>query len=227
MTKPIRESARLPGPDVSPLVHPLDVPEARPSFRRAMLLSVIASPAVVFLVGAVVWVLTHAALGTAGAAITVGVAGWMASRSASGQAWDYIPRRRQDRARPWPRGWQLAADVTHVTALVVGGGLIVIDLTRSAVPDAAVYALGNLAALVVLVGLEPGVRPWRPASLSTWVRAGTALLAAAAVWLVAGISVETVLTHLGLFALGAGVLAAVHVLWWASTRRGRARDSLE
>jgi hypothetical protein len=103
----INELVDLPDPATHPLVHPLDLPQARRPFRTSWLIGARTSPPVAALVAVIVWFASHNYLVplVAGAAI-VGF-GELAGRVYREQAWAFIPRRRQDRRRPRPALWEL------------------------------------------------------------------------------------------------------------------------
>ena len=105
----INELVDLPDPATQPLVHPLDLPQARRPFRTAWLIGALTSPPVAALVAVIIWFASRSYLVplVAGAAM-VGF-GQLAGRAYREQAWGFIPRRRQDRRRPLPALWELGA----------------------------------------------------------------------------------------------------------------------
>ena len=134
----LRELVDLPDPSVQPRVHPLDLPEARESFRTGWAISVLAGPAVGVALAAVAWSLSSSYLVAAVAGLSLILLGAVASRDRLSEAWEYIPRKRQDRRRRLPIAWDLVEGIT------IGGSValtVVIVADRLAEPD-----------------IEPGVR---------------------------------------------------------------------
>jgi len=120
----VREEVTLPDPEVQRLVHPLDLPEARPSFRTGWLIGALTSVPVSALVAAILAYAARSALPPIIAFLALTVLGALAGRWYTDRAWDYIPRKRQDRARPLPRSWELAS--AGVLALVLGVALVLV-----------------------------------------------------------------------------------------------------
>ncbi len=80
------------------------------------------------------------------------VFGALARRWFTDRAWDYIPRKRQDRERPLPGAWEVGAGA--ILALVLGAALllIVFRLDRDDVPVAVrSYTFGMVAVAAALV----------------------------------------------------------------------------
>lgn len=149
----INELVDLPDPTTHPLVHPLDLPQARRPFRTAWLIDALTSPPVAALVAVIVWFASRTWLVPllAGAA-TVGF-GQLASRSHRDQAWAFIPRKRQDRQRPLPASWELGAGLALAAVLAVALLLAVFRLDQpdvSAGVREATFGMGAAAALLVL-----------------------------------------------------------------------------
>lgn len=151
----IAELVHLPDPAVQPLVHPLDLPEARGHFRRWWLIGVLTSPPVAFCVAALVWFASQSyvvPLIAAGALVVVGV---LASHLLSDEAWAYIPRRRQDRARPLPISWDLGSAVL-VAALLAA--VLVLVAFRLSQPDVAPQVRAFTFGMGAAVGLMEVVK---------------------------------------------------------------------
>jgi hypothetical protein len=149
----INELVDLPDPATRPLVHPLDLPQARRPFRTSWLIGALTSPPVAALVAVIIWFASRNYLVPliAGAAI-VGF-GQLASRVYLDQAWAFIPRRRQDRERPLPALWELGAGLALAAVLAVALVLVAFRLDQ---PDVSVevreftFGMSTVAALLVL-----------------------------------------------------------------------------
>lgn len=155
----IIEIVDLPDPAVRPLVHPLDVPPARRELLRSWLLTTFASPAVALCIAALIWFTGHAYLPPVLAGVTIIVFGVVAGRWFADRAWDFIPRKRQDRGRALPISWDLvgaivAAVALFVTLLLVAHRLDQSDVSRP-VRDAT---LGVAVAVALLMIAELVVR---------------------------------------------------------------------
>jgi hypothetical protein len=152
----INELVDLPDPTTHPLVHPLDLPQARRPFRTAWLIGALTSPPVAALVAVTIWFASRSYLVplVAGAAV-VGL-GQLASRAYRDQAWAYIPRRRQDRQRPLPAPWELGAGLALAAVLAVALVLVAFRLDQ---PDVSAgvreltFGMGVGAGLLVLADL--------------------------------------------------------------------------
>lgn len=150
--KEIREEIELPDPAVQPLVHPLDLPEARSSFRRGRLIGAFTSLPVAALLAALVGYLGHTVVGPIALFVALVVIGTVAGRCDIGRSWDFIPRKRQDRGRPLPQSWDLVS--AGVLALVLGGALLVVvfRLDHDDVPvEVRAFTFGGAAVATLLV----------------------------------------------------------------------------
>jgi hypothetical protein len=148
----IEEVVALPDPSTQPLVHPLDLPEARTLFRRGWLVGAISSLPVAALIAAVVAYAGRNAVGPIAVFLALTVFGTLARRWYTDRAWDYIPRKRQDRARALPAAWELAS--AGILALVLGVALllVVFRLDHGDVPvDVRSYTFGMCAVAALLV----------------------------------------------------------------------------
>jgi hypothetical protein len=148
----IEEVVALPDPQTQPMVHPLDLPEARTLFRRGWLVGALTSLPVAALVAAIVAYAGRNAVGPIAVFLALVVFGTLARRWFTDRAWDYIPRKRQDRERPLPALWDLGS--AGILALVLGGALllVVFRLGRDDVPvDVRSYTFGMAVVVAVLV----------------------------------------------------------------------------
>jgi hypothetical protein len=202
----IREEVDLPDPDVQPLIHPLDLPEARSLFRNGWVVGACTSLPVAALVAGIVAYLGRNAVGPIAVFLALVVFGAMASRWFTDRAWDYIPRKRQDRARPLPRLWDIAS--AGVLALVLGVALllIVFRLGRDDVPaDVRSYTFGMCAVAALLVVADAVIGLIRPSGR----RRALASLPGVAV-----VAVATILAYARWFDGDAGATA---LFWGALT----------
>ncbi|QSB13332.1 hypothetical protein JQS43_17090 [Natronosporangium hydrolyticum] len=148
----MEETVALPDPDTTPLVHPLDLPEARPLFRTGWLVGAVTSVPVAALLAAIVGYTGRTiAVPVIVFVVLVGV-GALASRWLTSRAWDYIPRRRQDRDRPLPPLWEIAS--ASILALLLGAALVLVvfRLGRDDVPaDVRAFTFGMCVVVALLV----------------------------------------------------------------------------
>lgn len=186
------ELVQLPDPAVQPLVHPLDLPEARGTFRRAWVVSTLSDPAVALCVAALVWAASRNVLAPVLAGVSLIGFGALAGRFFDGEAWAYIPRRRQDRGRPLPAAWDLTSSVLFGVLLAAGllatvgrlaQGDIPVDVRRFTLGMAVAAAAVIVADFVVKVGTRRGAarrRAW--SSLPGVIAVVGSVLAAVLVW---------------------------------------------
>lgn len=150
----IVELVELPDPEVQLLVHPLDLPEARRWFLRLWLVGVVTSPPIAFCVAGLVWFATQsyvAPLIVGGVLIAVGT---VTAHYLTDCAWEYIPRRRQDRQRPLPMTWELGSSLLFALLLAAVVLLVAQRLGRPDVPDevrAVIWGMGAAAGLLIVV----------------------------------------------------------------------------
>jgi len=148
----MQETVPLPDPDVQPLVHPDDVPPARELWHRAWLFSLAGSGCALFLLGAVAWALTGSWLPPTATVLSVGAVAWFSQRRLSEAAWDHIPQRRQDRARPETARRLVASHLLDAGALAAGAVALAVWADRAGQhPGLRTWFLWAGAALVLLV----------------------------------------------------------------------------
>lgn len=128
----ISELVDLPDPDVQPLVHPLDLPEARRAFGRYWLIATLTDPPVGLCVGGLLWFAMHSPVVPVIVGLLIVALGWFARRPCLDTAWAFIPNKRQDRQRPLPLGLDLASRALF--ALLFAAGLLLVA-ARLARPD--------------------------------------------------------------------------------------------
>jgi hypothetical protein len=159
----MEEMVTLPDPEVQPMVHPLDLPEARKLFRQGWLVGACTSLPVATLIAAIVAYAGRNAVGPIAVFLALVVFGTLAARWFTDRAWDYVPRKRQDRDRPLPRRWDIAS--SGILALVFGAALllVVFRLDRDDVPvDVRGFTFGMCAVAALLVILDAIVGLARP-----------------------------------------------------------------
>jgi len=160
----MEELVDLPDPETQPLVHPLDLPEARIQFRNGWLVGSATSLPVAALVAGIIAYLTRGVVAPVVAFLALTVLGTLASRWAISRAWDYIPRKRQDRARPLPRSWDVGGGAILALTLGVALLLIVFRLDDADVPlDVRSFTFGGCAVAALLVVADAVLGLLRPA----------------------------------------------------------------
>ena len=164
--KPVTEVVDLPDPAVQPLVHPLDLRPARRPYRFSVLIASATSLPVGLCLAALVWFATHSFLVPVIAGVTLVGFGALAARHFEQEAWAFIPRRRQDRARPMPATWQLASGLSFAVLLASALVLVTVRLQRPDVaPPVREFTAGAAAATGLLVVADQirALLAWRPA----------------------------------------------------------------
>jgi hypothetical protein len=216
----MEEIVDLPDPATQPLVHPLDLPEARTEFRNGWLVGAATSLPVAALVAGIIAYLSRGVVGPIAVFLALTVFGTLASRHCLNRAWDYIPRKRQDRDRPLPRSWDLAAGAILALALGAALLLIVVRLDDADVPvDVRSFTFGGCALAALLVVADAVFGLLRPARRTRALASlpGVAVVAVAAVlawtaWF-DGDANGPLLFWGALTVAVAGVLAAAGKLW--------------
>lgn len=155
----IKEIVDLPDPAVQPLVHPLDLPPARPDFRHYWLATTFASPSVGLCLAAIIWFASHSYVPPIIAGVAVIVFGLVTQHVKANRAWDFVPRKRQDRRRPLPLTWDLIGALVAAAALFVTLFLVANRLSQSDVSrDVRDSTFGIAAAVALLMLAEFAVR---------------------------------------------------------------------
>lgn len=140
----------LPDPAAQPLVHPLDLPQARNALRWSWLIGALTNPPVVLCIAALVWFASQSYIAPLLAGLPMIVFGPLASRHFRDDAWAFIPRSRQDRGRPLPILWELASALVFAALLAVTLLLVTIRLSQPDVPR-------SVRAFIVGMALVEGV----------------------------------------------------------------------
>lgn len=212
----LHERVALPDPESQPLVHPLDLAEARGPYRRAWLFSLLASAEVLLLVAAAAWWAAQTYLAPALALMSTGAIAWLAQRHHAADAWGHIPRRRQDVDRPDPWGWATLRLLVTSVSLVAGTALILAGLDGQGFDRAVrTYATGAALGLGVALVVTTAVTWWprRPSvALAAVAWAGLCVVVGSVVVWFAGWVPRS--PDLLTAVLGAAVLLGVHAAWW-------------
>ena len=149
----VTEIVDLPDPAVQPLVHPLDLPEARGHFRRSWLIDSATGPGVAACLAAVVWFASNSYVVPLIAGFAVLVFGRLAAGFSEREAWAFIPRKRQDRARTLPWTWRLGSGLTLAVLLAAAIVLTAFRLERTDISDpvrTVTFGMGAAVAVLVL-----------------------------------------------------------------------------
>jgi hypothetical protein len=162
----LTELVDLPDPAVHPLVHPLDLPQARRAFRLSWFIAASTSPAVGLCAAGIVWFASRNALIPLLAAAVIVGCGRLASRYHLDRAWAFIPRKRQDRRRRPPLRWEIGSGLVLAVVLAAALLLVAVRLDR---PDIAVsvreytFGMGAAAGVLVIIDLVDRVTRRRSA----------------------------------------------------------------
>lgn len=239
--KTIHEAADLPDPAIRPLVHPLDLPQARKPFATAWWLSVLTTPTVFFGMAAVLWAISNNYVTPIVVPIIVVVAAVFARKYYLSEAWAYIPRKRQDHSRRMPTSWSVLKSA--LSALIFLFGLIALIqwFVNQSLPSAvSAYSVGMGAGLVLIMVINlvwTLVTPSRlNASLGGWLPQLVSLLVVTAA-LAYGYQALTATGAPDAWAtldllIGAAIIVGVQVaLWfgklWAARQSAREETSTE
>lgn len=150
--KDIKETVDLPDPKVQPLIHPLDLPQAKKSFALAWWLSALTLPTVFFGIAAVLWAISTNYVTPVLAPSIMAVCAVFARKFHLSEAWAHIPRSRQDTSRRVPIVWSTVRSA--VAALVFLAGLIALIqwlIDRELPPEVTAYSAGACAGVVAIM----------------------------------------------------------------------------
>lgn len=216
--KTVRELVDLPD---RPLVHPLDVADARPPYLISWLLSVLTSPAAVAVLVVVLWFVARPRFVAPVVGVLVLVAGQAAAAWYRREAWAFIPRGRQDRDRVLPL-WDVARAV--LLAVAIGVAMCLLAWRLRQLDGIVDYVAGAYAGIALIVAVQAGWAALR-------ARQREALLALPGLAAVVVATVYAVLpgVDVGTAVLGAAVTVGVQAAWslgeayrrraWRSPRR--------
>ena len=236
--KTVRETVALPDPAEQPLVHPLDLVDARRPFVVSWWGSLLAMPTVVFFLAAVLWGLSNNYVTPIVVPIALAVGARLLAAHLRREAWAYIPRKRQDSTQRVPMRWSIIRSVVSTAALLAGLILLTLWLVEHE-PDEGVlgYILGSALGIVILMvgGLvwTASVPPRLRLLLDSWILQSTRLVAVGAAILVGclviGEQYDFADFDLSNVLIGAGVIIAIQAIWWLTClwqfRRTAARSA--
>lgn len=225
----IHEAVALPDPAVKRLLHPTDLPEARPLYLRGWWFGRLCSVPVVVAIGGVVWMLSGNLFATIAAPSSTFVIALIASRWHHARAWDFIPRKRQD--AEGARSWRLLASVLDAAALVITAVALILATSVRPLSDGVVaFAAGAAAGVALMQILEliaaiAGTRD--PAALAERLVMIAAVAASSVIIAVLGLDDPWTPEHSTSAILGAATILVAQSLWWivtvARNRRDRSR----
>lgn len=235
--KNIHEAVTLPDATTHPLVHPLDLAEARKPFVVAWWLSVLTLPTVFFALAAMLWSISNNYVTPILVPVVVIGGSVFARRYLESEAWAHIPRKRQDRGRQMPVVWSILKAAISALALLFGLILITLWLVDRDLPaDVTAYIVGMGAGVLVLMVLNllwTLLAPTRlTRELGGWAAQFISLIVVAAAL---GYGYLVFREHGGAeswkvsdIVTGAAIIIGVQVLWWLSRLwPARRRDHTE
>ncbi|HEX4215894.1 MAG TPA: hypothetical protein VIA06_21450 [Candidatus Dormibacteraeota bacterium] len=147
------ELVDLPDPKERPLVHPLDLPEASRLYRTSWLIGTLTNASIALCISAILWYIGRDYIGPVSAFIAIVAGGALARSGYEHRAWEFIPRKRQDRERPLPIVLELASAL--VLAAVLAAALVLITLRLhegDIIPGVRdfIFGMGIAACLIAL-----------------------------------------------------------------------------
>lgn len=220
----MHEAVSLPDSAVKRLVHPTDLAEARALYLRGWWFGLLCSLPIVVAIGAVVWTLSGSLLATLAAPISTFAIALAASRWHEARAWDFIPRRRQD--REGAGSWRLLAAALDAVALLVTAGAVIVAVNSTPVSQGVVaYAVGSGLGVAVLQIVEIAAGVVRRLNGTSIVRRVILLVAVVAASVLVAVfgSVARSQESFMLAGVGMATVLLAQLLWWAFTRRNRQR----
>lgn len=220
----MHEAVSLPDSAVKRLVHPTDLTEARALYLRGWWFGRLCSLPIVVAIGAVVWTLSGNLLASLAAPISTLAIALAASRWHEARAWDFIPRKRQD--REGAGSWRLLAAALDAVALLVTAGAVIVAVNNTPVSQGVVaYAVGSGLGVAVLQIAEIAagvVRRLNGTSIGRRVILLVAVVAASVLVAVFGSGTWSQESYV-LAGAGMATVLLAQLLWWAFTRRNRQR----
>lgn len=220
----MHEAVSLPDSAVKRLVHPTDLAEARALYLRGWWFGRLCSLPIVVAIGAVVWTLSGNLLASLAAPISTFAIALTASRWHEARAWDFIPRKRQD--REGAGSWRLLAAALDAVALLVAAGAVIVAVNNTPVSHGVVaYAVGSGLGVAVLQIVEIAlavVRQLNGTSIGRRVILLVAVIAASVLVAVFGNRTWSQESYV-LAGAGMATVLLAQLLWWAFTRRNRQR----
>jgi|GEM_PF-2007518 len=224
--KTVRETVALPDATVQPLVHPLDLDDARKPFAASWWLSILAMPTVVFFFAALLWTVSNNYVTPIVVPVVTAVCMGLLAAHLRKEAWAYIPRKRQDSQRRLPARWSLTRSAISTASLLGGLVLLTIWLVGLDVDTGVLgYVIGSAAGIVILMVaglLWTALAPARlSASLGSWTsqlaRLVPVAVAVAVGWLIFDARYDPADLDVSDILIGASVIVAAQVIFWLTT----------
>lgn len=230
--KEITEVIDLPSIEEKPLLHPLDVAPARRPYLTSWWLRRLASLPVAFLFGVLLWVISNNLVTPIAVPIVVLTLAALAAEYFAGQAWEHIPRKRQDRQRDSAARPQLAGSFIDAIALVSGLLILIAWVsTREFAENVEEFTIGIGAGIAVLQVAEVVAAALRRPR--AWVGVASRLLSLAAM-VVAVLVASTTLVgdqwtteSIRVALMGGAMMIVIQLLWWLIRLIGARRSSVE
>lgn len=238
--KDISETVDLPDAATQPLVHPLDLPEARRPFVFAWWLSVLTLPTVFFALAAILWSVSNNYVTPILVPVVVIGGSIFVRRHLESEAWAHIPRKRQDRGRRMPVVWSILKATVSALALLIGLILIILWLVGRDLPAGVTAYMAGMGAGVVVVmlvtllwtlfapaRLTGELGGWAPQLVSLIVVAATLWYGYITLGVVSGADQWETADVVG----GAAIIIGVQVLWslsrlWSARKSARAESAI-
>ena len=220
----MHEAVSLPDSAVKRLVHPTDLAEARALYLRGWWFGRLCSLPIVVAIGAVVWTLSGNLLASLAAPISTFAIALAASRWHEARAWDFIPRKRQD--REGAGSWRLLAAVLDAVALLVAAGAVIVAVNNAPVSQGVVaYAVGSGVGVAVLQIVEIALAVVRQLNGTSIGRRVTLLVAVIAASVLVAMFGSRTWSQESYVLAGGGMATVLlaQLLWWAFARRNRQR----
>lgn len=225
----MNEEVELPDPSEKALLHPTDIPQARPLYIRGWWFARLGSVPVAVALGAVAWLLSSNLLVTILAPATTCAIGIMAGRWYTARAWDFVPRKRQ--LKSGITGWRLGAACIDGVALLIATTAFVLAAHAHTVPLAVIaYAIGAVVAVGLLQGIELAILATRTTArrdaLPKVVMLG-AVVISCLIAVLMGIGTAWYQHLVWVALLGAGTVLLAQALWWVFDFSRRGQDARE
>lgn len=151
----LKEIVPLPDEHVQALIHPRDLPQARPAFQRAWTLGLLTHPAIYAAAASTLLRLTDQVGLALLAPLSLPILAHLAWRYHLREAWAYIPKRRQDRHR------LAAPGEAVIEGVLLGAAFLITAMNALAWAGAdrlptgvAAFSVGSLLAMTALVLLQ-------------------------------------------------------------------------
>lgn len=225
----MKEEVELPDPSEKALLHPTDIPQARPLYIRGWWFARLGSVPVAVALGAVVWLLSSNLFATILAPATTCAIGIMAGRWYTARAWDFVPRKRQ--LKSGITEWRLGAACIDGVALLIATIAFVLAAHARTVPLAVIaYAIGAVVAVGLLQGIELAILATRTTArrnaLPKVVMLG-AVVISCLIAVLMGIGTAWYQHLVWVALLGAGTVLLAQALWWVFDFSRRGQDARE